>query len=134
MRDWGRVGGMRIEALETGLPILIRHAGKAASPRFLEFFTAVLRNPNTREAYARAAVRFCDWCEVRRIQRPQIQPIIIAAYIEELDSSISRPSVKLHLAALRMLFDHLALAQILPMTPASSVHGPKHFVKSDKTY
>ena len=79
MRDWERVGGMRIEALETGLPILIRHAGKAASPRVLEFFTAVLRNPNTREAYARAAVRFCDWCEVRRIQRPQIQPIIIAA-------------------------------------------------------
>ena len=130
---------MRIEALETGLPGLIRHAGTAASPRFLEFFTAVFRNPNTREAYAReayarAAVRFCDWCEVRRIQRPQIQPIIIAAYIEELDSSISRPSVKLHLAALRMLFDHLALGQILSMTPASSVHGPKHFVKSDKTY
>jgi hypothetical protein len=77
MRDWEPVGGMRIEALETGLPILIRHAGKAASPRFLEFFTAVLRNPNTREAYARAAyaraaVRFCDWCEVRRLQRPQI--------------------------------------------------------------
>ena len=59
MRDWERVGGMRIEALETGLPGLIRHAGTAASPRFLEFFTAVLRNLNTREAYARAAVRFC---------------------------------------------------------------------------
>ena len=70
---------MRIEALEMGLPEPIRHAGTAASPRFLELFTAVFRNPNTREAYPCAAVRFCDWCEVRRIQRPQIQPIIIAA-------------------------------------------------------
>ncbi len=70
---------MRIEALEMGLPEPIRHAGTAASPRFLELFTADVRNPNTREAYTCAAVRFCDWCEVRRIQRPQIQPIIIAA-------------------------------------------------------
>ena len=116
MRDWERVGGMRIEALETGLPIPIRHAGKAASPRFLEFFTAVFRNPNPREAYTRAGVRFSDWCEVRRIQRPQIQPIVVAAYIAELGCSLSKPSVKLHLAALRMYFDHLVLGQILPRT------------------
>ena len=48
---------MRIEALEMGLPEPIRHAGTAASPRFLELFTAVFRNPNTREAYACAAQR-----------------------------------------------------------------------------
>jgi hypothetical protein len=44
--------------LETGLPILIRHAGKAASPRFLEFFTAVLRNPNVTVRQARRADLF----------------------------------------------------------------------------
>ncbi len=133
MRDLERVDGLGIEALESGLPELIRHAGTAASRRFLEFFTAVIRNPNTREAYARAAVRFCDWCQARRLQLSQVQPIVVAAYIEELGRSLSKPSVKQHLAALRMLFDHLVLGQILPMNPASSVRGPKHVVKRGKT-
>jgi integrase/recombinase XerD len=133
MRELERVGGLGIEALESGLPELIRHAGSAASRRFLEFFTAVLRNPNTREAYARAAVRFCEWCQARRLPLSQVQPIAVAAYIEELGRSLSKPSVKQHLAALRMLFDHLVLGQILPMNPASSVRGPKHVVKRGKT-
>jgi integrase/recombinase XerD len=133
MRELERVGGLGIEALESGLPDLIRHAGTAASARFLEFFTAVLRNPNTREAYARAAVRFCEWCEARQLRLFRVQPIVVAAYIEELGRSLSKPSVKQHLAALRMLFDHLVLGQILPMSPASSVRGPKHVVKRGKT-
>jgi site-specific recombinase XerD len=133
MRELERVGGLEIEALESGLPELIRHAGSAASRRFLEFFTAVIRNPNTREAYARSAVRFCEWCEAGRLSLSQVQPIVVAAYIEELGRSLSKPSVKQHLAALRMLFDHLVLGQILPMNPASSVRGPKHVVKRGKT-
>jgi site-specific recombinase XerD len=133
MRELERVGGLGIECLESGLPELIRNAGTAAGRRFLEFFTAALRNPNTREAYARAAVRFCEWCEARRLLLSQVQPIVVAAYIEELGRCLSKPSVKQHLAALRMLFDHLVLGQILPMNPASSVRGPKHVVKRGKT-
>ena len=37
-----------------------------------------------------------------------IEPIAIAAYIEELGSEIAKPSVKQHLAAIRQLFDYLA--------------------------
>ncbi len=133
MRELQRVGRLEIEALELGLPELIRDAGTAASRRFLEFFTAVIRNPNTREAYARAAVRFCNWCQARQLHLSQVQAIVVAAYIEELGRSLSKPSVKQHLAALRMLFDHLVLGQILPMNPASSVRGPKHVVKRGKT-
>jgi hypothetical protein len=39
------------------LPTLIATAGERASYRFFEFFTAQIRNPNTRRAYARAAAR-----------------------------------------------------------------------------
>jgi hypothetical protein len=39
-------------------PALVAAAGARASYRFLEFFTAQIRNPNTRRAYARAAVEF----------------------------------------------------------------------------
>lgn len=37
------------------LPALIADAGEPAAFRFLEFFAARIRNPNTRRAYSRAA-------------------------------------------------------------------------------
>ena len=36
---------------------------KDAARRFIEVFTANIKNPNTRRAYARAAVEFAVWCE-----------------------------------------------------------------------
>ena len=45
------------------LPSVIVAAGEHASRKFIEFFTANIRNRNTRQAYARAARRFFDWCE-----------------------------------------------------------------------
>ncbi|MGC2222673.1 MAG: hypothetical protein WA624_10080 [Methylocella sp.] len=41
-------------------PTLIAAARDRASYRFLEFFTANIRNPHTRRAYARAAKEFFD--------------------------------------------------------------------------
>ena len=41
-------------------PALVAASGERASYRFFEFFTAQIRNPNTRRAYARAAVEFFD--------------------------------------------------------------------------
>jgi site-specific recombinase XerD len=57
----------------------------------------------------------------------------IAAYIEGLHKTIAAPSVKLQLAAIRMLFDWLVVSQVVPQNPASSVKGPKHVVKKGKT-
>ena len=104
-----------------------------AERRFWELFTAHIRNPNTRLAYFTAARRFAAWCERRGVALDQVEPIVVAAYIEQLSSSLSAPSVKQHLAALRMLFDWLVVGQVLPFNPASSVRGPKHVVKSGKT-
>jgi len=47
-------------------PCLIDAEGERASYRFFEFFTANIRNPHTRRAYARAAVEFFDWLHARR--------------------------------------------------------------------
>jgi hypothetical protein len=38
-----------------------RHLRRARPYRFLEFFTAQIRNPHTRRAYALAATEFFDW-------------------------------------------------------------------------
>ena len=49
------------------LPALFTPDAKTAK-RTLEFFTAQIRNPNTRRAYARAASRFSAWCAEHGLQ------------------------------------------------------------------
>src|SRR5690349_11234036 len=95
--------------LET-LPAIICAQGERASRRFIEFFTASIRNRNTRMAYARAVKRFFDWCDEHHLGLEDIEPIAIAAYVEELGSEIAKPSVKQHLAAIRQLFDYRSRA------------------------
>ena len=48
--------------LPEGLPALIENAGDKTAWHFIEFFTATIRNANTREAYARAMARFLSRC------------------------------------------------------------------------
>jgi hypothetical protein len=48
------------------IPALIADAGDQAAWRYIEFFTANIRNPNTRRAYARACGTILGWCEARR--------------------------------------------------------------------
>jgi site-specific recombinase XerD len=107
---------------------------KDAARRFIEFFTANIRNPHTRRAYARAAVEFANWCEAAEIHELRdIEPVHVAAYIEALQKRLAAPSVKQHLAAIRMLFDWLVIGQVIAVNPASPVRGPKYSVKKGKT-
>jgi site-specific recombinase XerD len=114
------------------LPIAIRRAGPEGIRRFLEFFTVTIRNKNTQLAYAQAVKQFFDWCEARGINSlSRIEPLAIAAYIEQ--HKALAPTVKQHLAAIRMLFDWLVTGHIVVHNPATSVRGPKHVVKRGKT-
>src|SRR5450755_3765214 len=107
---------------------------KNAAKRFIEFFTANIRNPNTRRAYARAAVEFALWCEHEDLRElGDIEPVDIASYIKTLQLRLAAPSVKQHLAAIRMLFDWLVVGQVIAVNPASPVRGPKYSVKKGKT-
>ena len=102
--------------------------------RFLEFFTVNIRNRNTRRAYFVAVSQFSVWCEGRGLEDlSRVEPMHVAAYIEQLGTVASKPTVKQHLAAIRMLFDWLVTGQIIPVNPAHAVRGPKHSVKKGKT-
>ncbi|CAB3805699.1 tyrosine-type recombinase/integrase [Pararobbsia alpina] len=119
--------------VDSGPPALFA-PDPAASKRFIEFFTANIRNPNTRKAYARAVSDFAAWWDENRLGELQdIEPVHFATYVETLQRRLSAPSVKLHLAALRMLFDWLVVGQVLKMNPAAAVRGPKHSAKKGKT-
>jgi site-specific recombinase XerD len=116
------------------VPAVIVDAGDHAAKRFLEFFAATIRNKNTRLAYYRAACHFFAWIEQHEIGGlADIEPIHVAAYIEVLQTTAAKPTVKLHLAAIRMLFDWLVVGQVLAGNPAHAVRGPKHVVRRGKT-
>jgi site-specific recombinase XerD len=122
-----------VSARTAPLPALFAPDTNAAR-RFVEFFTANIRNPNTRKAYARAASEFAAWCERNKLtELRDIEPVHVAAYIEALQVRLAAPSVKQHLAGIRMLFDWLVVGQVLAVNPASAVRGPKHSVRKGKT-
>jgi site-specific recombinase XerD len=115
-------------------PAIITNGRPELQKRFLEFFTANIRNPNTRKAYARAAGDFLHWCNSRGLTAlPAIEPMHVAAWTEELGRQHSVPTVKLRLAAIRHLFDWLVTGQIMPTNPAHSVRGPSYSTKKGKT-
>lgn len=116
------------------MPSLIQNSGDLAVWRFVEFFTVNIRNQNTRAAYGRAVVAFLQWCEEKGINNlRQIQPVQVAAYIEQLQQERSAPTVKQHLACIRMLFDWLVTGQVIPTNPVHSVRGPRHSVSKGST-
>ena len=113
------------------LPAVIVDAGPVAVERFLEFFAAQVANARTRAAYARAAGRFLSWCSARGLGLRAIAPLHVAAYIRTHPGSA--PTVKQHLAAIRVLCDWLVVHQVLPVNPAAAVRGPKHVVTKGET-
>ena len=115
------------------VPLLVAQLGDEASWRYVEFFTASIRNPNTRRAYARACSRFFGWCEGRGLVLATIRPFDVSAWVEGLQQHHAAPGVKQQLAAVRMLFDWLVTGQVVPVNPAAAVRGPKHVIKVGKT-
>ena len=115
-------------------PVAIVKAGSPAARRFWEFFAGQIPNANTREAYLRAAFDFFGWLEGRGVvDLLAIEPLHVAAYVQDLRGRYAVPTVKQRLAALRMLFDWLVTGQVIPVNPAASVRGPKHVVTKGKT-
>ena len=110
---------------------MIVDAGPSAVARFLEFFAGRIANARTRAAYGRAVGQFLGWCEARGLGLRDVSPLHVAAYIRTHPGSA--PTVKQHLAAIRMLCDWLVVSQVLPVNPAAAVRGPKHVVTKGAT-
>jgi site-specific recombinase XerD len=56
-----------------------------------------------------------------------IEPITVAAYIEILQRRAAAPTVKQHMAAIRMLFSWLTEKGVLAMNPAREVKTERFF-------
>ncbi|HZL51347.1 MAG TPA: tyrosine-type recombinase/integrase [Terracidiphilus sp.] len=99
-----------------------------------DFFSSHIRNPNTRRAYREAVRQFSAFCaEHGIVDLAHVEPVHVAAFVETQLKIHSKPTVKLRLAALRMLFDWMVVGQVIPTNPAHAVRGPKHSQRRGKT-
>jgi hypothetical protein len=105
------------------VPAIIVDAGDNAASRFMEFFTARIRHPDTRAAYAQAVAQFLHRCDGRRLILRDIEPMAVADPLESHPGSA--PTPKQHLAAIKMLFDRLVAGQTVPFNPASPGTRPQ---------
>lgn len=122
------------------LPLAVAQLGADGHAAFIEFFTAQIRNANTRAAYLRAVRRFCDWTEERDMRLEELEPVHVATYVETMDKprdqdgdGLAPATVKQHLAGIRMLCSFLVVRQVLRRNPALEVRGPKLVVRVGKT-
>ncbi len=124
---------VQIERAGTSLPSIFT-ARPEARKRMRDFFSSHIRNPNTRRAYMEAVRQFSAFCAEHGIEDlAQVEPVHVAAFVELQLKLHSKPTVKLRLAALRMLFDWMVVGQVIPTNPAHAVRGPKHSQRRGKT-
>jgi site-specific recombinase XerC len=67
------------------------------------------------------------------VRLQDVQPVHVAAYVEQLQGERSAPTVKQHLGSIRMVSDWLVTGQVMPSNPAHAVHGPRHPVSKGST-
>lgn len=113
------------------LPAIVTTAGGAAVYAWDEFFTAGIRNPHTRRAYAHAVRRFLAWAERQSLEMVRLTPGQVGHYLDGLAYTV--PTKKQHLAALRGFFDALVLRHVMILNPAASVRAERYTVVEGKT-
>ena len=134
-------------ALPSARRELVAWAGRDGAKRTFEFLASTIRNPHTRRAYNRAAVRFMQWCNARSLPLVDVESLHVAAYIDELAEGgpvnpltgkrepppLAKLSVKQHLAAIKHWLDHLVTGHVLTINPAHAVRGPRYSQNTGKT-
>ena len=111
-------------------PIVFRDS-PGGPKRVLDFFGTQLPNENTRLAYVRATSGFFGWCEARYLSLQSIEPLHVAEYLGNL--SLSTPSVKLQVAAIRRLFGYLVNYGEMSINPAANVKTARQSISTGKT-
>ncbi len=110
-------------------PVIIGQAGKNARFAYAEFFGDEIASDYTRKAYRHAVHRFLLWCEAEGFELARIPPGSVGHYIRTLTTAeartASKPTQKLHLAAIRKFFDTLVQRHAIILNPAASVRGPR---------
>jgi integrase len=116
-------------------PALIEGSGRKARDRIEHFLRAAIDNDNTRKAYGRSLGSFFAFLEEGGRARIQdIGPLDVRDYLEAAKANgLSTATLKQHMAAIRMLLDHLVTGGVLEHNPALSVKAPRQKLGKGKT-
>src|SRR5215470_14881970 len=108
-------------------PALFEGSGRKARDRIEHFLRAAIDNDNTRRAYGRSLGSFFAFLEDGGKERVQdVGPLDVRDYLEAAKANgLSTAILKQHMAAIRMLFDHLVTGGVLEHNPALSVKAPR---------
>jgi integrase/recombinase XerD len=111
------------------LPTIVAVSGPNARYAYAEFFGDEIGNDYTRKAYRHAVHRFLAWCVTHDFELARIPPGSVGQYLRTLATTdgkpASKPTQKLHLAAIRKFFDTLVQRHAVVLNPAASVRGPR---------
>lgn len=128
-----------------GVPAIIEAAGSNARYAYDEFFAGE-ENSHTERAYRHAVHRFLAHCDELGVPFQKVTPGLVSDYLKHLQAQVktpagspaksqpaSKPTKKLHLAAIRKFFDKAVERHAVMLNPAASVRGPRHSVTEGKT-
>lgn len=110
---------------------ILRDAGPQACFAAEEFFTARIRNPHTRKAYAVPVRRFLHWLAAQEVALANTTPGHAARFLDTYGGSV--PTQKLALSALRHFFDVLVTRHAVVINPFQSVRPPRGESREGKT-
>lgn len=127
--------------LNSDLPILedssarlhraLESYGAAAGFAWEEYFMGRCRNPHTRKAYLHAVQRFLDWCERHDVEVARVTPGMVGRYFDEHPGTA--PTKKVHMSAIRGLFDILVERHVIVLNPALSVRTERFSATEGRT-
>lgn len=116
---------------ELNAPSIIASHGDAGQWAWEEYFGGKIRNENTRKTYLHAVRAFLDWCDQKELLLSEISPGFIGRYFDGHSGSI--PTKKLHMSAIRGLFDVLVQRHVVILNPALSVRTERLSISEGKT-
>jgi integrase/recombinase XerD len=100
-------------------------AGKKPGESFEEFLRLKV-NRETRLRYIRGVRRLLGWCSLRDVQVEQLTVLQLTGYVQAMKAELAPPTVRLHLAAIRNLFDWLVANGVIDDNPALAILGPSN--------
>ena len=98
---------------------------------FLELLGARVRNPNTRSAYRVAWRSFLAFCSARQLELGSVKAYHVGSWLDQHPGSKS--TQRQHLAAVRLLFDHLMMRGVVEYNAAARARPPRLVRESSPT-
>jgi integrase/recombinase XerD len=89
----------------------------------LNILEGQLRNPNTRNAYKVAWRSFFAFCSEYKLELDRAKPYHVGMWLKRHPGSVA--TQRQHLAAVRLLFDHLLEKGVVDINPAARAKAPR---------